>query len=457
MIRSTLSVPERPRFFRNADLDRCPPLGRLPEDQRRALPAVAAVFPFHVTSYVLDHLIDWDAIPDDPIYQMTFPQAGMLSPADLSCLQDLIGRGAPQAEIEAVARRIRDRLNPHPAGQVELNVPFLGGRFLTGLQHKYRETVLCFPAQGQTCHAHCTYCFRWPQFVGSSGGRFGSHFPDDLVTYLRRQPAVTDVLFTGGDPLVMNARTLRRFIAPLLKDDLAHVRNIRLGTKVLGYWPFRFLTDPDADDLLRLISEVRTAGRSLAFMAHVSHVRELEPPPARQAIARLRDAGAVIRCQAPLIRHVNDSSRAWADLWREEVRLGLVPYYMFVARNTGPCRYFNVPLARAVDIFRRARNRVSGLARTARGPSMSAAPGKVIVRGTAKAAGRRVFVLEFEQARELDWVGRPFFAEYDPEACWLDELRPAFGEREFFFTEPMRRAREQARALCVKQGIGSAV
>jgi L-lysine 2,3-aminomutase len=57
------------------------------------------------------------------------------------------------------------RLNPHPAGQLLLNAPRLHGRPLPGLQHKYQETVLFFPRQGQTCHAYCTYCFRWAQFV----------------------------------------------------------------------------------------------------------------------------------------------------------------------------------------------------------------------------------------------------------------------------------------------------
>jgi hypothetical protein len=80
---------------------------------------------------------------------------------------------------------------------------------------------------------------------------------------------------------------------------------------------------------------------------------------------------------------------------------------------------------------------VSGLARTVRGPSMSATPGKVVVDGTARLGGEKVFCLRFLQGRDPDWVGRPFFARYDPEATWLDELEPAAGEQQFFFSEAM--------------------
>ena len=100
-----------------------------------------------------------------------------------------------------------------------------------------------------------------------------------------------------------------------------------------------------------------------------------------------------------------------------------------------------VPLARAVEIFRRAYRKVSGLARTARGPSMSATPGKVLVDGIMEIGGEKVFVLRFIQARDPAWVDRPFFARYDPEATWLRDLRPAFGEKEFFFDEALREIR----------------
>nr|BFE84098.1 hypothetical protein GCM10020093_066990 [Planobispora longispora] len=146
-------------------------------------------------------------------------------------------------------------------------------------------------------------------------------------------------------------------------------------------------------------------------------------------MAGILGTGAIIRTQAPLIRSINDESGIWASMWRRQLTLGMVPYYMFVERDTGPQDYFAVPLARAYGIFRDAYASVSGLCRTVRGPSMSATPGKVCVDGVTEIAGQKVFVLHLIQARDPELVGRPFFARYDPEAVWLTDLRPAFADR----------------------------
>jgi hypothetical protein len=85
-------------------------------------------------------------------------------------------------------------------------------------------------------------------------------------------------------------------------------------------------------------------------------------------------------------------------------------------------------------IFQDAYRQVSGLARTARGPSLSAFPGKVRILGISEIRGEKVFVLDMIQARRSEWVRRPFFARFDPRATWLSQLRPALGGS-FFFDE----------------------
>lgn len=395
----------------------------LTQDQREAVMAVAMVLPFRVNSYVLDELIDWAAVPDDPIFRLTFPQPDMLSAADLApVIRHMRRNDGEQARAEA--QFIRRQLNPHPGGQMDLNVPRLDGTAIPGLQHKYRETVLFFPRNGQTCHAYCTYCFRWPQFTGEPDLKIAGE-PSQLTRYLRAHPQVTDVLITGGDPMVMSTQSLARCIEPLLAPEFSHVTSIRIGTKALSYWPYRFTSALDADELSLLMERITKNGRNLALMAHVSHPRELASPHAQEAISRIRSTGAVLRTQAPLIRTVNDDPGTWAEMWRSTVRLGGVPYYMFIERDTGPHDYFKVPLARAWEIFRDAYASVSGLARTVRGPSMSATHGKVCLDGLAEVGGQRVFVLHYIQARDTSWVGRPFFAEYDHAAAWLTDLRPA--------------------------------
>lgn len=426
------------RVYTRKDIGQIPQLQHLSVTDRVTMEAVAAVLPFRVNNYVVEDLIDWSNIPEDPIFQMTFPQPGMLKPRDLARMYRLIRRGASEEAIKAAACSIRYAMNPHPAGQRDLNIPLFDDEPIPGVQHKYRETVLVFPAAGQTCHAYCTYCFRWAQFVGVDELKFASRDSSKWVRYLKEHREVTSVLFTGGDPAIMRSSVLRRYIEPLLDPALDHITSVRIGTKAPAYWPYRFVTDDDADDLLSLFEDVRRSGRHLALMAHYTHPRELETPVAEVAVRRIRDAGAAVRCQAPLVRHVNDSADAWAQLWRRQVRLGAIPYYMFVERDTGPRDYFSVPLARALRIFNDAYRQVSGLGRTARGPSMSATPGKVLVDGIATVGGQKVFVLKFLQARNPDWVGRPFFAKFDEAATWLDELKPASGAKEFFYKAGLR-------------------
>ncbi len=134
-----------------------------------------------------------------------------------------------------------------------MNVPMLDSEPLPGMQHKYRETVLFFPAAGQTCHAYCTYCFRWAQFVGIDELKFAARQADKLYDYVRAHKEVRSVLFTGGDPLVMKTKVLRRYVEPLLDPELAHVESIRIGSKALAYWPYKFVTDDDADELMRAL------------------------------------------------------------------------------------------------------------------------------------------------------------------------------------------------------------
>ena len=408
---------------------------RLDDEARRAVEVVGAVLPFKTNGYVVDHLIDWSRIPDDPIFQLTFPQRGMLESEQFGAVERALASG-DRDRLGAVVGAVRASLNPHPAGQMTLNVPLVDGRPFHGAQHKYRETLLFFPAAGQTCHAYCTFCFRWPQFVGTDAERFRAKDHDLLVRYLADHPEITDLLFTGGDPMVMKTSVLERYLDPILEDPrLAHVQTIRIGTKSLAYWPQRFTTDDDADALMRLFERVIATGRTLSIQAHVSHPVEFMPAIAEQAIRRVRATGAMIRLQGPCIRHVNDDARVWRELWTTGVRLGCVPYYMFVERDTGAKRYFEIPLARCHEIYRDAYSSVSGLARTVRGPSMSATPGKVHILGTSEVDGKPVFVLQYLQCRRPELVRRPFFARFDAKATWFDELEPASDADRMFFPQ----------------------
>jgi KamA family protein len=323
-------------------------------------------------------------------------------------------------------------LNPNPAGQ-DQNIPYLGEIKLKGVQHKYPETVLFFPSQGQTCHAYCTFCFRWPQFSGMKELKFTMKEADLLFKYLKTRKKATDVLFTGGDPMVMNASILENYLLPLLETDFDHIRTIRIGSKSLSFWPYRFLTDEDSSRIIKLFRKITDSGKNLSFQAHFNHPRELSTDAVKRAIEKIRSTGALIRTQSPLLRNINDKPELWAEMWRKQVDLGLIPYYMFVARDTGAKEYYELPLEKCWKIFRKAYRQVSGLCRSVRGPIMSDHAGKIQVLGVSEIKGEKVFVLRFVQGRNPKWVQIPFFAHYDPKATWFDQLKPAFEEEKFFF------------------------
>lgn len=424
-----------------------PQLEKLSEEEKSDIEVVGNVLPFKVNNYLLDELIDWDHYATDPLFKLTFPQKGMLAPKDFQKMKQALESGADRDTIKQIADEIRNGLNPHPAGQMEMNVPELEGEKLPGIQHKYGQTLLFFPSSGQTCHSYCTFCFRWAQFVGMDGLKFATRETDQLMAYLREHPEVTDVLFTGGDPMIMSFKVFSQYIAPFLEPNGTNVKTIRIGTKSLGFWPYKFLTDPDAEAFLQLFERITNSGLHLSFMAHFNHIQELKTTAVQEAVKRIRATGAQIRTQSPLVRHINDDADMWAQMWRKQVDMGMVPYYMFVERDTGARHYFEVPLIEAWEIFQKAYQQVSGICRTVRGPSMSCTPGKVQLLGTAdietKAGKEKAFVLQMLQGRNPDWVNRPFFARYDEEACWMDDLAPLTDEG-FFFSKELQDMQEEA-------------
>ena len=383
---------------------------------------------------MVEKLINWDNVPDDPLFILNFPQKEMLKQEHFNMIARAY-RSGDKKRLQSLIKEIRYTLNPHPAGQLEYNIPSFRGQRLNGIQHKYRETVLFFAKRAQTCHAYCTFCFRWPQFIGDSELKIGRNDIGVLIDYLREHPEVTDLLFTGGDPMVMKASLFAEYIDAIIDADLPNIKNIRIGSRVLTYWPYRFLTDEDSTLLLETFQKIVNSGMHLAFMAHFNHPRELDTNEVVEAIEKIKETGAEIRTQSPILRNINDDPDLWAEMWERQVQLGCIPYYMFLVRDTGAQHYFGVPLVEAYNIFRDAYRQVSGLARTVRGPVMSTTPGKIQVLGVSYVHGEPVINLIMLQGRDPDWVLKPFYAQYDENAYWIDDLIPAFGKELFFFED----------------------
>ena len=163
--------------------------------------------------------------------------------------------------------------------------------------------------------------------------------------------------------------------------------------------------------------------------AHTATLSNCANAMAQKAFKRIVSTGATLRMQGPLIRHINEDPASWSSCGPPRA-LGAI-LTTVRQRDNGPSGIFAAAGARA-------RYLPGGVpmclpSRTVRGPSMSAFPGKVVIDGVVTINGEKLFALQFLQARNPDWVRKPFFAKYDETATWMDHLVPAFGKSKFFF------------------------
>lgn len=343
---------------------------QLSSREARELGKVADRFAFRATDYYLD-LIDWED-PDDPIRRLILPDV----------------------------RELQEAGDLDPSNEASNTV-------VRGLQHKYGDTALILTAD--TCTAYCRYCFRKRLFLRHNDEAVPRL--DAAFDYVRRNRQITDVLLTGGDPLVLPtdrlAPTLRRFAS------LPHVRTVRIGTKTPAFNPHRILGD---GTLLDVVEEVTQAGTAVYLMAHFDHPRELTDD-ACAAVRAMQSAGAFGVNQCPLVRGINDDAEVLTELFEATTELGIPQYYVFQGRPTTGNGPFQLPIVRGWEIFQEARSCCSGLSRRARF-AMSHATGKVEVVGVDD---RRIY-LRYHRARDAQDESRVLIARRDDGALWLDDL-----------------------------------
>ncbi len=399
----------------------------LPEEVKQEIEIVSKVLPFKANNYVVDYLIDWNNYETDPCYILTFPNRHMLREEHYHKVEQAVKKGLPEDEITRIANKIRLSLNPHPAQQ-QSNIPKLDGEPLPGVQHKYQDIVLFFPTQGQTCHANCTFCFRWPQFVKDLDLQFSMKEIDQVIEYIRQHDHVHELLFTGGDPMIMSPRTIKKYIDKIFEADLKNLKTIRFGTKSLTWWPFVFLPNynEEAQEMLDLFKQIVDGGLHLSIMAHFNHYQEMGNEAVKEAVRNIKATGAEIRTQSPLLKNINATPEIWSTMWEQQVHMGMVPYYMFIERETGPYEYFQVPLVEAYNIYTEAIKYSSSLAKTVTAPSMSAAKGKAQVMGIVEnpVTGDKYFNIQYIRHRDASQTYKPFLMHFDEKATWIDQLKP---------------------------------
>ena len=345
-------------------------IAEIPPDLAARLAPVAKRYVFRANDYYLG-LIDWkDA--NDPIMQLIIPRE-----------EELRDWGQLDASNEAAVTPVR------------------------GVQHKYTDTVLLLC--NEVCGAYCRYCFRKRLFMDEND-EVTKDISDGL-RYIANHPEVTNVLLTGGDPLLMSTRRLVEIFEAL--REFEHVRIIRIGSKMPAFDPWRVQND---QELMAAFRKYSTPEQRIYLMAHFDHPRELTEPAIAGIDACIKN-GVICVNQCPLIKGINDNPATLAELYATLSYIGCPAYYLFQGRPTAGNEPYEVPIVRGWQIFQEALRHGSGLARRARF-CMSHETGKVEI----LAVDDEHIYLRYHQAKDPADLGRFFVRRRNDEAYWLDQL-----------------------------------
>ena len=216
-----------------------------------------------------------------------------------------------------------------------------------GIVHRYADRALLKPLL--ICPTYCRFCFR-REHVGPDGGLLSEAELDAAYGWLRAHPVITEVILTGGDPLMLSARRLAAIIAAL--SAIPHVETIRIHTRVPVAAPEMITPE--------LVAALRT-DRAMWVVLHSNCAEEITPA-ARAALHKIQAEAIPVLGQSVLLRGVNDSEAALEALFRAMIRARVKPYYLHQLDSAPGTSRFHVPIAEGQALLRGLRGRVTGLA-----------------------------------------------------------------------------------------------
>lgn len=415
-------------------------IGHLPERE-----FFIEVYRFMATKHVLN-TIDWTNFENDTMYQLVFPQPGMIAMEEV---QKYIDAPTPEAK-KLVVEAYTEKTNPHDGKQL-LNKPWFTNEeghleILQGCQHKYPPIMLIFDKQTQNCFAFCTYCFRHAQVRGDED-MFVQHDVSQVHRYLRIHKEISDILITGGDGGYITRDRLAEYVDPLLEDpELIHIKTVRFGSRALTFYPELILSEKFTG-VLELMKKAIDNGLQMVWVAHLSTPRDILNPATIAAVRRLKAYGVAIKSQSPIMNHISlwtdengkvdidKSAQNWIDLGNIIGMLGIGFHSMYCARPTGEHHYFTAPLADIHKVFTKVYASLSSINRPSRYITMTSSAGKISLIGTVEVNGEKVFALKFNEGRNMEWLDQVYLAEYDEQQNTIEKLKPYRADKNFFDDE----------------------
>ncbi len=214
-----------------------------------------------------------------------------------------------------------------------------------GITHRYPDRVL-FLVSSQ-CAVYCRFCNR-KRKVGNAS-MVTDESINEGIAYIERNREITDVLLSGGDPLLLEDEDLRQILTRLRK--IPHVDIIRIGTRVPCTLPHRITVR---------LSQMLKKFHPLYINCHFNHPREITAH-ASLACKRLANAGIPLGCQTVILKGVNDNIEVMRKLMKKLLTVRVRPYYLFQTDLVKGTSHFWTPLAKGKKIIANLQGHSSGL------------------------------------------------------------------------------------------------
>lgn len=331
---------------------------------------VTDAFPLQITPHYLS-LID-DKNPDDPLKKIVAPQ---------------------NAELTNFG--VEDTMGEHTDYRVK------------GLQHRYPETALLII--NNFCASYCRFCFRKRIFnpLNLEDERINDIEP--AIGYIQAHDEISNVLFSGGDPMVSSTKKINSILT--LLSGIDHLDYVRIGTKVLAFLPQRIYED---ESLLAGFASF-TAKKPLQLISHFDHAHELSTETGT-AVRELLKVGVKNYGHVVLLKGINDNTTDLVDLFDKMSKMNIAPYYIFHPMPVTGTEHFQITLKEGIDLIREASKKLSGLSKQFR-YILPHYIGKTEVLGYDSA----YFYFKQHQSRITRNVGRMFKVSFNEQRSWFND------------------------------------
>jgi len=348
----------------------------LSSKEQKILGQVADKHPMNIPRYYLSLIDEND--PNDPIRKLALP-----------------------SEDELVVAGAMGETTKDPYGDDKHNKG-------NGVLHKYPYSALIVATD--YCSMYCRHCFR-KAIVGLPNDKTVENF-QRAAEYIREHKEITNVIISGGDPLLISTKQIKKILDSLV--DIEHVNYVRIGTRTPAVYPMRFFDD----ELLKCFEEFNKR-KALYLPTHFNHVNEITDV-AKEAVLRIRQTGVTVNNQAVLLKGINDSVEDIENLMNGLVKIGVNPYYLYQCMPVSRVRHhFQVPLKQGIDLVDTAKLRLDGYAKRFKF-IMGHDIGKIEICGRIE--DKLILKQIHSRPEEPEKASRMMIMQLDDKAGWLDDM-----------------------------------